>query len=57
MKAKKIECYECPECGSLYEEEMEARECCITIDAQEGWQCSECDEIYLDKDEAKECCR
>jgi hypothetical protein len=57
MKAKKVVAYECPECGSLYEEENDARDCCYSIEPLDAWECGECFSLYTDKDEAKECCK
>lgn len=56
MKVKKIDAFACPACGTIFENDEDAKECCFD-GATEGYVCGECGELYDNKEEAKECCR
>lgn len=48
-----IECYECPACSSLHDDEYDAQRCCDP-ERTNGWQCEVCDEIHSNKN--VKCC-
>jgi len=57
MKATVIECYHCPSCDAMYEEEEEAKECCFEYSKRTTqYRCEECHYLYDKPERAMECC-
>lgn len=56
MKAKKIQGYECPHCGDLYEARCDAVECCSSVAYFSGYCCIACGKHFEEKKPAEKCC-
>lgn len=48
---EKIDAYECPQCGELYESSWDAEHCCET-QTRSAYKCSICGDIFKKKDAA-----
>lgn len=55
MSVKKVDAYECPACGLLYENRRHATECCAGTSI-EVWKCEKCGDLYRRKEIAEQCC-
>lgn len=47
----------CHSCGTEWDTEFEAQDCCPNfVSEEERWACSECEVVYYSKKRAKGCC-
>ena len=57
MNPKSITKYRCLSCGTDYDKEYQAEDCCPPeVEEVTMWECADCGETYDDQDHARLCC-
>jgi len=57
VEIEQVDAFQCPDCGAIYEDVVDAQECCPKeVESIVAYECPKCKTLYEDEDEAKECC-